>query len=136
MNQIEIDATYKSPRIVFNPLEGKLSIEGKSILVKVEEFYRPLIDWFDEYIKSSNLSKVEFTFDIEYFNLASTKRFLYFLVKLKDQKDLGKEITVNWVYSSNDKYVYEMGQDLAQMLKMDFNFVSYEKLKERVFNSN
>jgi hypothetical protein len=136
MDQIEIEASYKSPRVVFDPVGGLLSIEGKSILVKVEEFYRPLLDWFDNFVEIEDLPKIEFTFDIEYFNLASTKRFLYFLVKLKQLKEEGKDVTVNWVYSSNDKYVFEMGEDLSQMLKMPFNFVGYERLKEKVFSPN
>lgn len=136
MNNIEIEPTYKSPKATFNGSEGILKIEGKSILVNVEDFYRPLLDWFDEYISQPNIDKVEFTFDIEYFNLASTKRFLFFLVKRNELKKQGKDIVVNWVFATNDKYIYEMGKDLSQMLKMDFNFVGYEKLKQKAFSTN
>lgn len=136
MYSIEIEPTYKSPRVVFNALEGKLKIEGKSILVNVEEFYKPLLDWFDEFITMVGFEKVDFTFDIEYFNLASAKRFQFFLIKLKDLKDQGKNVSINWAYASNDRNIYEMGQDLSQMLKLDFNFVGYERLKEKIISQN
>ena len=136
MQSIEIEPTYKSPHVVFNAAEKKLKIEGKSILVKVEEFYRPLLNWVDSYINEEDPDSIEFTFDIEYFNLASTKRFLFFLLKLREHQERGKKVIINWTYASNDRYVFEMGQDLSQMLKMTFNFVGYERLKSKEFLAN
>ena len=131
MYSIEIEPTYKSPRVFFNAANGKLLIEGKSILVNVEEFYKPLLDWFDKFIEQTQLKTIELTFDIEYYNLASTKRFLFFLAKLKSFQEQGNQVIVNWAYSSNDSNALELGQDLSQMIKLDFNFVAYEKLKEK-----
>ena len=131
MQQIKIEATYKSPRVLFNPEDGKFKIEGKSILVNVEEFYQPLLDWMDHYIENPTSEEVEFTFDVEYYNIASTKRFLFFLFKLKELKSKGVNIKVNWLYVDQDNYVLETGQDLSQMLDIPFNFVGYKKLHKK-----
>lgn len=136
MRHIEIEPTYKSPRVNLDPTVGKMLIEGKSILVNVEDFYRPLLNWMDEFIANPPTDSIEFTFDIEYFNLASTKRFMFFLIKLKELNESGCKVLVNWAFSSNDKYVKEMGEDLSQLLRLDFNFVEYEKLKERSYIPN
>ena len=136
MQHIIIEPTYKSPRVILNPLKGEMSIEGKSILVNVEEFYRPLLNWMDDFTKSIEVEEVEFSFDIEYFNLASTKRFMFFLIKLKDLEDKGVAVKVNWAYASNDKNVLEMGEDLSKLLRLPFNFIAYEKAKERLFTMN
>ncbi len=135
MRHIEIEPTYKSPRVEFDPTEGRMIIEGKSILVNVEEFYRPLLNWMDEFVANPTHSKVEFTFDIDYFNLASTKRFMFFLIKLKTLEEKGIQVNVNWFHASNDRYAQEMGEDLSQLLKMPFNFIDYEKLKEREYST-
>lgn len=131
MQNIEIEPTYKSPRVVFDPEHGKFKIEGKSILVNVEEFYQPLLDWMDNFIENPTTEEVEFTFDVEYYNLASTKRFLFFLFKLKELKNKDVNIKVNWLYVDQDKYVKETGEDLSQMLGIPFNFVGYKKLHKR-----
>ena len=131
IQHIEIEPTYKTPRIVFNPENGDLSIQGKSILVNVEEFYSPLLNWMSEFIQNPTSEKVKFVFDIEYTNVASTKRFLFFLFKLKELKEKGIEIEVEWQYIETDKYVLEVGKDLSQMLGLSFKFVGYKKLHQK-----
>jgi hypothetical protein len=128
---IEIEATYKSPHVRFDPDKGNFKIEGKSILVNVEEFYQPLLDWMDKFIENPTSQRVEFTFDVEYYNIASTKRFLFFLYRLKELKSKGVEVVVNWLYADQDKYVLETGEDLSQMLDIPFNFVGYKKLHSK-----
>jgi len=132
MQHIEIEPTYKSPRVIFNPKEAKFMIAGKSVLENVQEFYSPLLNWMDEFLEKSMIKDVEFTFDIEYYNLASTKRFLFFLFKLKDVEKKGGQLRVNWLYREKDQDILEMGQDLSQMLSIPFNFKGYEKLHEKV----
>ncbi|MEX2380581.1 MAG: DUF1987 domain-containing protein [Vicingaceae bacterium] len=132
MQYIEIEPTYKSPQVIFDPSKGKFTIAGKSVLVNVEEFYGPLLSWMDEFLEQSELNEVEFTFDIEYYNLASTKRFVFFLYKLKEVQKKGGKLKVNWLYRNQDTDILEMGQDLSQMLELPFNFRGYEKLHKKV----
>lgn len=132
MQYIEIEPTYKSPQVIFNPSDGKFTIAGKSVLVNVQEFYAPLLNWMDEFLEQSDVKEVEFTFDLEYYNLASTKRFLFFLYKLKEIENKGGELKVNWLYRNQDKDTLEMGEDLSQMLDLPFNFRGYEKLHKKV----
>lgn len=131
MHYIEIEPSYKSPKVIFNPEQNKLEISGRSVLINVEEFYRPLLNWLDEYIEQHVNGCIEFTFDLEYFNLATSKRLLFFLFKLHEASKRGGEVKVNWYYPNNDLDVLEMGQDFSKMLHMPFNFIGYEKLKEK-----
>ena len=131
MQNIEIEPTYKSPRVAFDPQHGKFKIEGKSILINVDEFYQPLLDWMDNFIEAPTTNVVEFTFDVEYYNLASTKRFMFFLFKLNELRQKDIEVKVNWLYVDQDKYVRETGEDLSQMLDIPFNFIGYKKLHKR-----
>lgn len=136
MQFIEIEPTYKSPKVIFDPKSGNMKIEGKSILVNVEEFYKPLINWLDEFITKPTCNSVEFTFDIEYFNLASTKRFMFILIKLKELLNKNIKVNVIWAYSSNDTYSLEMGEDLSQMLDIPITFVAYERAKDHSLKEN
>jgi len=127
MHQIQIEPTYKTPAVVFDPQKGDFQIQGNSILVNVEEFYSPLLNWMDEFVEKSTTQKVRFVFDIEYANVASTKRFLFFLYKLVMLKNQGVDVQVDWLYDKSDKYIQEIGEDLAQMLDLPFNFKAYTK---------
>jgi hypothetical protein len=132
MQYIEIEPTYKSPQVIFNPAEGRFTIAGKSVLMNVQEFYGPLLNWMDEFLEQSDVKEIEFTFDLEYYNLASTKRFLFFLYKLKEIQNKGGSLKVNWLYRNQDTDTLEMGEDLSQMLDLPFNFRGYEKLHKTV----
>lgn len=136
MRHIEIEPTYKSPRVILNPIDGLFKIEGKSVLVNVEEFYRPILNWMDEFVESPTSKKVEFTFDVEYFNIASTKRFLFILFKLNQLSEEGIEVKVNWHYVNHDQYGLETGKDFAQMLSLPFEFIGYEKLHTKELQLN
>lgn len=131
IQHLEIEPTYKTPKVVFDPKNGDLIIQGKSILVNVDEFYNPLLNWMSEFIKNPTSDKVKFVFDIEYTNVASTKRFLFFLFKLKELIEKGIEVEVEWVYVETDKNILEVGKDLSQMLGLPFKFVGYKKLHRR-----
>lgn len=131
MQHIEIEPTYKSPKVVFNPSDGNFTIEGKSILVNVDEFYAPLLNWMDEFVNQPTTKQVNFTFDVEYFNIASTKRFLFFLFKLLQLKEKGIQINVIWRYVNDDQFGLETGKDFEQMTKLPFEFLGYEKLHSK-----
>lgn len=131
MQHIEIEPTYKSPKVVFNPSDGNFTIEGKSILVNVDEFYAPLLNWMDEFVSQPTTKQVNFTFDVEYFNIASTKRFLFFLFKLLQLKEKGIQINIVWRYVNDDQYGLETGKDFEQMTKLPFEFLGYEKLHSK-----
>ena len=68
-----------------------------------------------------------FVFDIEYVNVASTKRFLFFLYKLKELTEKGIDVEIEWHYHTTDDYMLEVGEDLAQMLQIPITFKAYEK---------
>lgn len=131
MQHLEIEPTYRSPHVIFNPEEGLFKIEGNSILVNVEEFYNPLLEWMDEFVKQKSDGKIEIVFDIEHTNLASAKRLVFFLYRIKELVDKGVEVEVCWRYNSNDNDAFELGQDFAQVLELPINFLRYEKLKKR-----
>lgn len=124
IQHLEIEATYKSPRVNFDPLSGVFKIQGNSILVNVEHFYEPLSSWIDEFIENPTSERLKFVFDIEYANMASTKQFLRFLSKLKKLVAKNIEIEIDWNYMEHDKYVHEVGRDISQMLDLPFNFIS------------
>ena len=51
MKELIINETQNTPGVNFNPFDGILEIEGKSIPEKPDEFYNPLLDWINQYFE-------------------------------------------------------------------------------------
>ncbi|MBQ3618857.1 MAG: SiaC family regulatory phosphoprotein [Bacteroidales bacterium] len=47
MQKLYIEATSTTPRIVFEPDEGKLMISGRSMPEDSDAFYSPVFSWLE-----------------------------------------------------------------------------------------
>ena len=54
MDEFFLEATPKTPRLYFNSETGEFEISGRSIPENSIEFYKPVINWLDHYIKTPN----------------------------------------------------------------------------------
>lgn len=124
MKRLYIEATAKTPYVVFDPAEQIFEIKGKSIPDDAEEFYNVLLKWFDDYLVSPNPETV-LSIDLEYFNISSSKRLLFLLYKLNDLNETKNKARVKWMYNCEDEDMFEVGQDYAFMVKVPFDFISY-----------
>ncbi len=57
MENINIEKTSKTPEVVFNADTHCLEIKGISIPEDAENFYRPLMEWIEEYIVHVNIER-------------------------------------------------------------------------------
>ena len=82
MEPILIEGTPKTPTVKFDKSEGVFEIKGRSIPENSVEFYKPLVDWLDNY-KESPLDKTVVNIRLEYFNTSSSKCILDVFKNLK-----------------------------------------------------
>jgi len=136
MQYIEIEPTYKSPRVILDPEKAAVQISGRSILAEVDEFYKQLLDWIDNFLSNSLPRKVTFEFDLEYFNVTSFKRILFIFYRFMENEQFKKLVEVKWFYQTSDADMLEMGQDFSMMINMPIELIGYEKLKQQVKTIN
>lgn len=129
MEKLKIEATEVSPEIVLDLLNNDFSIKGKSIVTEVDAFYAPVFSWLENAETGIN-SKVDFVFDLEYFNIYSSKRILFILYKLAEFKKSGLDINIIWHFSFEDDDMKEVGEDFACMVNIPFEFISNTLQKE------
>ena len=129
MEALRIQATVKTPEVLFDPNNQVFEIKGKSIPDNAEEFYAPILDWFDDYV-ANPLNETVLKIDLEYFNISSSKRLLFLLYKLNELINTEKKVKVLWYYNEADEDMFEVGQDYAFMVKIPFDFIGYS-LAER-----
>ena len=126
MDEILLLATEKTPGINFKK-NGELEISGKSIPEDAEDFFAPALKWLERYINNP-APTTELSINLEYFNIASSKRILFILYKLNDLVGKNRDVKVKWIYDDNDEDMFEVGQDYAFMVKIPFEFVEIDRV--------
>lgn len=84
------------------------------------KFFEPLKEWLTEYHKSPN-PKTELNIQLEYLNTATSRQFLDLFKILEDVP--GSKIV--WKFSDEDEDMEEMGQELAELVTVPFEFKTF-----------
>ena len=124
MNPIIISATEDTPGIRLDAANDVFEISGRSLPEDVVKFYKPILDWLDEYAQSTNENTV-FNFRLSYFNTASSKIILDILMKLEGMHDNGKSISIKWHYPSDDEDMMEAGEEYADIVSVPIEMIEY-----------
>ncbi|MCC7302882.1 MAG: DUF1987 domain-containing protein [Bacteroidia bacterium] len=124
MERLHIEASSGLPLVDFNPATGELLIKGKSVPENGKLFFERLMVWINEYSKSPHVS-THVTFHLEFFNISSSKSFLFLMYKLMEMKERGHDVRISWIYS--DAYILGAGRDYAYMVRLPFEFTKAEK---------
>jgi len=120
MNPIMISATEDTPGIVLDAGKGIFEISGRSLPEDVIKFYKPILEWLDEYAQSPNDDTV-FNFKLSYFNTASSKIILDVLMKLEAVRN----ISIKWHYPEDDEDMKEAGEEYADLVDIPIDLIEY-----------
>jgi SiaC family regulatory phosphoprotein len=125
MNSIlYIEPTEKTPLVLLDPEKRKFQIIGVSVPEDGKVFYQPVLDWLKIYCENP-IEDMEFVFNLDYFNISSSKMVLFILYKLQELKQQGKKVSIKWFY--NDDELLEVGEDYEYISKLDFVFIKVLK---------
>ena len=122
MENLIIQSSQKTPTINFDCNSGKLEIAGRSIPENSVEFYRPVLEWLDQYEKSPS-DETEFIFKLEYFNTSSSKCILDIFRKLETVAETGSNIKIKWFFDEDDEDMQESGEDFQEIIKLPFEMI-------------
>lgn len=125
-----MDGTPKTPHVHFDPESGLLELKGRSIPENSIDFYKPLIDWLDQYSRSPR-TKTALHVQLEYFNTSSSKCILDLFKKLEGVRATGNEVTVLWHYEADDEDMLEAGEDYAGIINIPFKTIQIEEVDDK-----
>lgn len=126
MKTLTIEGTPKTPMVKFDGETGKIEIKGRSIPENSIEFYKPLVEWLDEYGKAP-LTLTDVHVQLEYFNTSSSKCILDVFKKFETIVKSGHEVLINWYYEEDDEDMLEAGEDYQSIVKVPFKMVEVEE---------
>jgi hypothetical protein len=120
MKELKIPSTKNSPEIVLTP-DGAIKIRGRSIHENSIDFFKPVMEWLNEYVKEpADVTCIDI--NLEYFNSASAKIIVNLLQKISYVQLKNKKFIINWYYEEGDEDILERGEYFSSVLKIPFNF--------------
>lgn len=120
MEILNIEGTDDTPRIIFDKKNGIFEISGRSLPEDSAEFFKPVLEWFDNYKKEPNVS-TEFVVKLDYSNTSSSKLMLDILLSI--QEIMGVKII--WYFQEDDEDMEEAGRELSEQVEFPFEFKTY-----------
>jgi hypothetical protein len=126
METIIIEGTPKTPSVNFDSASGILHLKGRSIPENSIEFYKPLVEWLDEYAAKPQ-PKTAVNIQLEYFNTSSSKCLLDLFKKLETMHKSGNDITIKWYYEEDDEDMLEAGEDYQSIINIPFKMIEVEQ---------
>lgn len=130
MNDILLDGTAKTPTVHFNSQTGLLELRGRSIPENSIEFYKPLIEWIDQYGQSPRPT-TQLRVQLEYFNTSSSKCILDLFKKLENLRSGGNNVQVLWHYEADDEDMLEAGEDYQAIINLPFKMIQIEEVDDK-----
>ena len=136
MKKLNIEATAKSPKIIFDPESNLFEMEGNSRPENVRDFFYPIIDtlkdYFNKLVDSDEFKKgsqqpFKFNFKLDYFNSASAKFISDILLIVKNNVEREVDIKVYWYFDDGDDDMKEVGEDFSDMISVPFNLVMIQR---------
>jgi hypothetical protein len=121
MVALTITPTLRTAGVSFNVESNILDISGISIPENADAFFQPMYDWLEQIVKVHK-GNITVRINLTYFNTSSVRHLLIIIKTLiASYRDTLK---VLWVYEPDDEEIRERGEQLSEVVKFPFEFVS------------
>jgi uncharacterized Fe-S radical SAM superfamily protein PflX len=119
IKNLVITKTKRTPEIIFKT-SGELIIKGRSLPEDVINFYKPVLNWLEEFNLEAP-EKITLTIDFAYLS-TSTARITLEALRIITSFENTKT-TIIWMYEEEDADMREQGEILQSSIKKPFEFL-------------
>jgi hypothetical protein len=124
MENLTLSETSYTPAINLD-VQGTISFVGPSYPENTFEFYKPVMQWLENYFKKTDNALTTVNLEIIYLNSSSTKLF-FDLFDLLDEASSKLDIQINWFYDADNDSALEAGEDFMA----DFENLKIEMIEK------
>ena len=121
MKDLKIEKTKYTLDIDFEANTGILKMSGSSYPENAIDFYKPIIEWIESFIKNEK-KPITLNFRLNYLNTSSTKCILD-IFELLEEYNEKNEVVVNWYYEEDDEDILETGEEMGEDMEIPMNFI-------------
>ena len=115
------------PGIILDKEDNIFRIYGKSCPVNAIAFYKPVINWLDDYYEDP-LDITTLDIQLDYINTSTARALLKVLKRIERLNESGFAAKVRWFYPDNDEDILEIGNDFEQIVNVAFEFIPVENV--------
>lgn len=119
MKDLILESSFKTPEIRFDHAHGNLLIKGRVFPENPREFFQPVLDWLSAYQPLPGAT-TELVLFLDYFNSASYEYIFRCCKIIEKLAAEARPASIVWKYESDDEDMMQMGQDVAELLKINF----------------
>ena len=126
MNELNIEGSQSTPSIIADWEQGRLTMQGDSYPENSFEFFAPVIDWIERYLKES---EAPFYLELRliYMNTSSVKAMMDIFDLLEDAHGQGREVSVNWYYDPRNERVLDLADEFREDCSFPFEIAADER---------
>jgi len=126
MEQLLLEASTKTPKVLLDPMNNVFEISGESRPEDVKAFYEPVFKWFEKYLadlkSDGKKDEIILKLFLEYFNSSSAKYILNLSKMMFDFISAGIPVTIEWCYIEDDEDMKQTGEEMERMSKVPFKY--------------
>lgn len=119
MEPLVIAPGAETPAIDFNASSGVFKFSGKSYPENVNDFYRSILEYIEEY-KKAPASNTILEFDWLYYNTATSKMIIKILVLFKS---ISTDLVVKWHCKTDNELMIEKGEEIKEVLEINMEII-------------
>lgn len=123
MKSLNILGTQTTPSISAEWEQGRLNMQGDSYPENSFEFFTPVIDWIDHYLKDTT-TPLALDLRLLYMNTSSVKAMMDIFDMLEDAHGHGRAVSVCWHYDPRNERVMDLAEEFREDCSFDFQVVS------------
>ena len=118
MENLTLEGSAKTPTVNFDGDNGVLELKGRSIPENATSFYKPFLDWIEEY-RLEPQPETTLTFFLDYLNSISQK-IVYDILDRCTEIEKKSKVKVVWKYLEDDEEIMDEGTVFKSKVGLDF----------------
>lgn len=119
MEKLQLEDTFKTPSVNFDPSSGELALQGRVFPENPEEFFSVLFEWLRNYSERP-AAHTRLTLFLAYFNSTSSEYIFRLCKAIEQLAENGNDCSICWEYEAEDEDMKQIGEDYAEILKLNF----------------
>lgn len=114
---------FSVPEVNLDAVTGVLEIKGRSIQEHTTAFYRPILEWIDNYLQNPAEETI-LNIHMDYYNSATKKYLLEILERFTPSHKCGKKIIINWYYNEDDDEEEDAGKLYSELSELPIKLIA------------
>lgn len=122
--QLKDEFTYdeRMPILTIDEAASEATIAGRCMPETANQMHAQMDEYLTPFLEQG---KLHLTFQLEFFNTASSKVFELFLNKLQENFDNNVDVKIFWRYQEDDEDMEEVGDEFSSLVKFPFELISF-----------